>query len=221
MKIGLMAAVVLSVLALVACGGGSGGASSKDVGLHEGRAAGDTLTPSPPKELRPLSKQSALGEAVTVDAGLLPPPVGEPRLSGKVELTFRAVDRHANVSNEGRARAGGGASDATFEPRQGVYLVVHYTVTNNSDEFLQPETYVNEIFTLADQEGREWVPGTFANYGFAVAYAFALEVGGADPRDHIGPGKSLDTAVAFDVPKTVSGLRLRSERLNLEVSLGQ
>ena len=42
---------------------------------------------------------------------------------------------------------------------------------------------------------------------------------GADPRDFLPEGETVNTAVAFDVPKGVSGLRLRSEALDIEVTL--
>lgn len=115
----------------------------------------------------------------------------------------------------------GGASAAFFEPREGIYLAVFYTIKNETNSAVIPGTHVNNVFSLIDSQGRVWPTATYYSHGFEVAYALGVPDGKEDPRAWVDTGTSYDTALAFDVAEDATGLRLRSELLNLEIGLGE
>lgn len=165
-----------------------------------------TSTPTPP----PALSLHALGEPVTVDAGLLSGLMGEPELTGQVVLTF--ISSEGAVSVEDSLY---GTVDA-----EGVFLVVHFSVANEANSRIQPSTQINDDFSLVDERGRQWAPAGYLTHGFDVAEAFADQAGENDPKGWVAPGFTRTTAIAFDIPEGASGLRLRSERLGMEVALG-
>ena len=77
-----------------------------------------------------LANQATMGEPLRLPAGVLTGPIGEPQLEGDVILTLTTVVKGETIGAEGRA-LGGGSSSAFFDPREGEYLVVIYTVKNN------------------------------------------------------------------------------------------
>ena len=166
-----------------------------------------------------LGKQAALGESVTLDAGLMKGPVGEPPLQGTTVLTFSSIATANDVSTAGRA-LGGGSSAAFFDAREGQYLVIYYSVTNGTEGGLQPSTHVNASFTLIDDQGRAWAPANYYSHGFEVPFAVGIDTGIVDTRKFVEPGDTVETAIGFDVPNDINVVKLRSELLDVEVSLG-
>ena len=166
-----------------------------------------------------LGKQVALGESVTLDAGLMKGPVGEPPLAGSAVLTFSSIATANDIGTAGRA-LGGGASAAFFDSREGTYLVIYYSVKNDTEGGLQPSTHVNGSFILVDDQGRAWAPANYYSHGFEVPYAVGIDTGIEDTRKFVEPGDTVETAIGFDVPEDIKVVKLRSELLDLEVSLG-
>ncbi len=211
------AAAVVALLAAVACGG------TKDEGpdFDTEEVPGGTLgyTEIAAGEQAALGKQAALGESVTLDAGLMEGPVGEPPLEGSAVLTFSSIATANDIGTEGRA-FGGGSSAAFFNAREGQYLVIYYTVKNDTEGGLQPSTHVNNSFKLVDDQGRAWAPANYYSHGFEVPYAVGIDIGIKDTRKFVDPGDTVETAIGFDVPTDINVVKLRSELLDLEVSLG-
>jgi hypothetical protein len=102
-----------------------------------------------------------------------------------------------------------------------MYVAVFYSVTNETQGALRPDSHINGAFSLADEAGRQWTAANFGSHSFAVAAAFALQAGLADPRDWVEAGDTATTAIAFDVPVDATGIRLRSELLGVAVSISE
>ena len=130
------------------------------------------------------------------------------------------VVKGETIGAEGRA-LGGGSSSAFFDPREGEYLVVIYTVKNETTGALQPSTHINSSFGLVDSEGRIWAGANYYSHGFEVPYALAIDLGIKDPRKFVDPDATVETGIGFDVPKDITPLKLRSELLGLEISFGE
>ncbi len=212
----LILALLLSAAALLLTACGSNRITSPE---PEPTASAPVETQAQLSEIAALGNQLALNEAITLDASKLKPPIGERPKEGEVTLTVTSVELDPAIRQETRAMVGGGSAFVVYDPKVGQFVAVHYTLANNANGVIQPVDSVNSLFTLVDDTGRQWEPVSFADYGFAVGGAFALQADGADPRDFLPAGETVDTAVAFDVPKGVSGLRLRAEALDLEVTL--
>ena len=212
-----VAVFTAALLAIVACGGGEGD-EGPDFVTEEvpGGTVGYTEIEGGQAA---LGKQAGLGESVTLDAGLMKGPIGEPALQGSAVLTFSSIATETEIGNAARALAGG-ASAAFFDSREGHYLVVYYTVKNDTEGGLQPSTHVNGSFMLVDDQGRAWSPANYYSHGFEVPYAVGFDAGIEDTRKFVEPGDSVETAIGFDVPKDINVVKLRSELLDLEVSLG-
>ena len=210
------AAAVAVLLASLACGGSEDGGPDFDTEEVPGGTVGYTEIEGGQAA---LGNQAALGVSVTVDAGLMKGPVGEPALQGSAVLTFSSIATATDIGNAARALAGG-ASAAFFDSREGHYLVVYYTVKNDTEGGLQPSTHVNGSFMLVDDQGRAWSPANYYSHGFEVPYAVGYDAGVEDTRKFVEPGDTVETAIGFDVPKDINVVKLRSELLDLEVSLG-
>ena len=213
----LAAVAVAALLAVVACGG-----TTKDEGpdFDTGVPGGTSgYTEVATSEQAALGKQTALGESVTLNAGLMVGPIGEPALEGSAVLTFSTIATANDVSTAGRA-FGGGSSAAFFDAREGQYLLIYYTVKNDTEGGLQPSTHVNSSFKLVDDQGRAWEPANYYSHGFEVPFAVGIETGIEDTRKFVEPGDTVETAIGFDVPNDINVVKLRSELLDLEVSLG-
>jgi len=167
-----------------------------------------------------MRTQGVLGEPLRIPGGALPPPIGEPPLDGDIVITFKSIVRAESVDSASRALAGG-ASAAFFEPRHGTYLAVFYEVRNESTGGLKPSVHVNDAFELVDAQGRKWEKANYFSHGFEVPYAIAVPLGKGDPRTFVEPGETVEVAIAFDLAVDVTGLRLLSERLDLEIDLGE
>ena len=211
-------AAVAVLLAAVACGPEEDGGPDFDTEEVPGGTLGYTEIEG---EQAALGKQAALGESVTLDAGLMEGPVGELPLEGTAVLTFSstATATSSDIGTAGRA-LGGGASAAFFDSREGHYLIIYYTVKNDTEGGLQPSTHVNSSFKLVDDQGRVWAPANYYSHGFEVPYALGIDTGIVDTRKFVEPGDTVETAIGFDVPEDISVVKLRSELLDLEVSLG-
>lgn len=210
------AAAVAVLLAAVGCGAGEDEGPDFDTEEVPGGTVGYTEIGGGQAA---LGKQAALGESVTLDAGLMKGPIGEPPLQGSAVLTFSSVATTNYIGTAGRA-LGGGASAAFFDSREGTYLVVYYTVKNDTEGGLQPSTHVNGSFMLVDDQGRAWAPANYYSHGFEVPYAVGIDTGIVDTRKFVEPGDTVETAIGFDVPEDINVVKLRSELLDLEVSLG-
>ncbi len=214
----LWAAVAVAVLlAAVACGGTEDEGPDFDTEEVPGGTVGYTEIGT--TEQSPLGKQAALGESVTLAANLMVGPVGEPPLEGNVVVTFSSIATAKDVGTAGRA-LGGGSSAAFFDAREGHYLLIYYTVKNDTEGGLQPSTHVNKSFKLVDDQGRAWEPANYYSHGFEVPYAVGIDTGIEDTRKFVEPGDTVETAIGFDVPEDINVVKLRSELLDLEVSLG-
>ncbi len=167
-----------------------------------------------------IGKQAAFGESVTLNASRMQGPVGEPPLQGEVVLTFSSTATTNEIGTAGRA-SGAGVPATFFNAREGQYLVVYYTVKNNTQGGLQPSAHVNGSFKLVDDRGRTWEPANYYSHGFEVPYAVGIDTGIVDTRKFVEPGDTVMTAIGFDVPTDTNAVKLRSELLDLEVSLGE
>ena len=170
----------------------------------------------------PLGLQAVIGEPIRIPGEVLPPPIGEPSLDGSIVITFKSIVRTKTFGTDAKAFAGG-ASAAFYDSRHGTYLAVFYEVRNESTGFLKPSVHVNDSFELVDAQGRKWEKASYFSHGFAVPYAIGVPLDKGDPREFVEPGDTIETAIAFDVAEDATGLRLRSERLDLdlEIDLGE
>jgi hypothetical protein len=167
-----------------------------------------------------MRNQAVMGEPLRIPGGALPPPIGEQPLDGDIVITFKSIVRATSVDSASRALAGG-ASAAFFDPRHGTYLAVFYEVRNESTGALKPSVHVNDSFELVDGQGRKWDKANYFSHGFSVPYAIAVPLDKGDPRTFVEPGETVEVAVAFDLAPDATGLRLLSERLDLEIDLGE
>jgi hypothetical protein len=216
MRTSLLLIFALLLIAATACGG------SDEADVEEERAAPGGLPAV--EEVDPnsvvMSNQGVMGEPLRIPGGALPPPIGELPLDGDVVITFKSIVRAESVDSASRALAGG-ASAAFFEPRHDTYLAVFYEVRNESTGGLKPSVHVNDAFVLVDAQGRKWDKANYFSHGFEVPYAIAVPLDKGDPRTFVEPGETVEVAIAFDVAVDATGLRLLSERLDLEIDLGE
>ena len=152
----------------------------------------------------------ALQEPITIEASALEELWGEPPLSGKVVLAVVATSR---VTSTEDMACGSGLMQA-----KGVFLAVHYTVTNDANSRIQPSTQINSGLALVDGRGRRWTGNSARGHCFLEAQ-LAAQRGGDGPESWVEAGFTGQTAVVFDIPRDASGLRLHSEALGLEVIL--
>jgi hypothetical protein len=218
MRTSILAIFLVLLIAATACGGSDDVASEED----EDKAApgGKQVIEQVDPAAAPLGLQAVIGEPIRIPGEVLPPPIGEPPLDGSIVITFKTIVRTTSVDSASRALAGG-ASAAFFDPRHGTYLAVFYEVRNESTGGLKPSVHVNDAFELVDGQGRKWDKASYYSHGFEVPYAIAVPLDKGDPRDFVEPGETVEVAVAFDVAADATGLRLRSERLDLEIDLGE
>ena len=178
------------------------------------------------RDLEALGAQFTLGESFSVDAGPLPGPIGEPALKGNLVIQFDSTERDPKVDEDtvpklGAAYGAGLLQGEQYVSKRGVYFIVNYTVTNDTDGLLKPGAHINGGFTLADGTGREWKPMDFVTDHFDGSAAFALQQDLFDPREFVLQGEQKTTTLAFDIAADATDLRLRSELLGIEVPLGQ
>ena len=176
------------------------------------------------KDLASLGEQAAIGDELTLDASVLPGPIGEPALSGNLQMTVNSTERDIKVEEDtvpklGGAYGAGLVKGQQYTAKRGVYFIVNYTVKNDTDGLLKPGAHINNGFTLADATGREWSPMTFQADHFDGSAAFALQQDLFDPREFVLQGEEGTTVIAFDIASDASDLRLRSELLGIEIKL--
>lgn len=190
--------------------GGCQSEDDVDTEAVEASSAEDSTSPvATPKTESPTAR-TKLGDAISVDAAKLTRIFGEPELRGEIRLTFELVARHTSFEDR---ICGGGEMTA-----QGVYLVVHYLVENESNARIQPATQINKSFALMDDRARQWKEGGSGDECFLEAN-FANLVGAEGPEHWIGPGFTGRTVIVFDVPQTATGLHLVSKKLGMEITL--
>ena len=216
MRTSLLAIFVVLLIAAAACG------ESKEAEPEEDKAApgGKPVVEQVDPDAAPLGLQAVIGEPIRIPGEVLPPPIGEPPLDGSIVITFKSVVRTKTFGTEAKALAGG-ASAAFYDTRHGTYLAVFYEVRNESTGVLKPSVHVNDAFELVDGQGRKWDKANYFSHGFEVPYAIAVPLDKGDPRTFVEPGETVEVAIAFDLALDATGLRLLSERLDLEIDLGE
>ncbi len=178
------------------------------------------------KNLAALATQMGIGDSFTIDANPLQGPIGEPALNGNLVMQVNSTDRDVKVDEDtvpklGAAYGAGLLRGEQYVSKRGVYFIVNYSVTNDTDGLLKPGAHVNGGFTLADGTGREWEPMDFVTDHFDGSAAFALQLDLFDPREFVLQGERKTTILAFDIAEDASNLRLRSNILGLEIMLDQ
>jgi hypothetical protein len=216
MRTRFLAMLVVLAIAATACGGSDGSDAEEDKAAPGGKPVIEQVDPN----AAAMSNQGVIGEPLRIPGAALPPPIGEPPLDGDIVITFKSIVRATSVDSASRALAGG-ASAAFFDPRHGTYLAVFYEVRNESTGGLKPSVHVNDAFELVDGQGRKWDKANYFSHGFEVPYAIAVPLEKGDPREFVEPGEAVEVAVAFDLAPDAAGLRLLSDRLDLEIDLGE
>ena len=214
--------LVIAMIVLLAAGACSSGGESQtreESGEHPLQ-----LPTAEAKDLASLGEQAGIGDSLTLDASVLPGPIGEPPLSGNIKMTVNSTERDIKVEEDTVAKLGAayGASllkGEQYKAKRGVYFIVNYTVTNETDGLLKPGAHINNGFTLADATGREWGPMNFVDDHFDGSAAFALQQDLFDPREFVLQGEEGTTVIAFDIASDATDLRLRSQLLGIEVKL--
>lgn len=214
MRTSLLASFLVLLMAAAACGGSE--EAEEDKAAPGGKPVIEQVDPS----AAAMSNLGVIGEPLRIPGSALPPPIGEQPLDGDIVITFKSVVRATSVDSASRALAGG-ASAAFFDPRHGTYLAVFYEVRNESTGGLKPSVHINDAFELVDGQGRKWDKASYFSHGFEVPYAIAVPLDKGDPREFVEPGETVEVAVAFDLALDATGLRLRSDRLDLEIDLGE
>ena len=215
----VIALFVLLAVAAVGCSGSeSEQAEGPRIALH--------LPTVEAQELQTLGAQYGLGDSFTVDASPMPGPIGEPALKGSLAIQFDSSERDVTVDEEtvprlGASYAAGQYRGEQYVSKRGVYFIVNYTVTNETDGLLKPGAHINGSFTLADSAGRDWKPMDFVTDDFDGSAAFALQQDLFDPREFVLQGEQKSTTIAFDIAEDATDLRLRSALLGIEVKLDQ
>lgn len=211
----LIAALIIAGMLVAGCGASD-----------EGPAATEVSTASEPTTapLEPARMVLAQGEPFRIDASSLPPPLGEQPLIGTMVLKILSLEIGPTVKDESLpfvlGARGANLQAGAYGP-QGMYVAVFYSVTNETQGALRPDSHINGAFSLADEAGRQWTAANFGSHSFAVAAAFALQAGLADPRDWVEAGDTATSAIAFDIPVDATGIRLRSELLGVAVSISE
>ena len=211
MRIKVLAAGVVALLLLAACGGAE---DSTPASVEEEAA---------PVELEALGTQVVMAEAFRIDASPLPPLIGEQALQGTVVFKFESVAAGMSIEEETIpvvSVAYGGNLKGDDYVAKGVYLAVTYRITNDATTALRPDIHVAGAFSLADDKGRLYPVANFSTHHIAVSTAFAIQDDNDDPREWLEPGETITTVMAFDVPEDVGEVRLRSEALGIELPLG-
>ena len=207
--------IIWSSLLVIGCGAEESGQADFDSG-RPGGGSGYTQVDESNKQ----NNQGLFGQSLRLPASVLNGPIGEPPLEGDVVLNFTTIVKTTVIGEDGRAVAGG-SSAAFFEPQEGEFLVVYYTVTNETKGGLQSSTHINNAFKMIDDQGRIWASANYFTHGFEVPYAVGIESGIFDTRKFVNPGETKETGIAFDVPTGTNLVSLRSEILDLDVSLKQ
>ena len=215
----ILVIALVALLTAVACSAGEESQTREELGEHPLQ-----LPTAEAKDLASLGEQAAIGDSLTLDASVLPGPIGEPALSGNIEMTVNSTERDVKVEEDtvpklGGAYGAGLLKGEQYTAKRGVYFIVNYTVKNETDGLLKPGAHINNGFTLADTTGREWKPMTFQADHFDGSAAFALQQDLFDPREFVLQGEEGTTVIAFDIASDASDLRLRSEVLGIEIKL--
>ena len=214
MNIRVLAAGLVMLLLLAACGGAEDSAPA---------SAAEEAPEAAPVELAALGTQVVMAEAFRIDASPLPPPIGEQALQGTVVFKFESVAAGLSIEDETIpvvSVAYGGNLKGDDYVAEGVYVAVTYRLTNEATTALRPDIHVAGAFALADDKGRLYPVANFSTHHIAVSTAFAIQDDNDDPREWLEPGDTITTVMAFDVPEDAGEIRLRSEALGIELPLG-
>ncbi len=185
MKIKVLAAGVVSLLLLAACGGAEDPAPDP---------AAEKAAEAASVELEALGTQVVMEEPFRIDASPLPPPIGEQPLQGTVVFKFESVAAGLSIEDETisvvSVAYGGNLKGDDYAP-EGVYLAVTYRITNEATTALRPDVHVAGAFSLADDKGRLHPVANFSTHHLAVSTAFAIQDDNDDPREWLEPGETI------------------------------
>jgi hypothetical protein len=135
--------------------------------------------------------------------------LGTPVDVGEFRVTFTRINYADSVEDRptnSRLRASPG----------GTFLIAFYNVQNLGREPKRPSTELNAELMVFDQEGRRWEFADELGRG-NISGRFAMEDSKESPERQLGPGFSMDTAVAFEVPSSASGLCIPVGQMQLVV----
>ena len=231
MNIKVLMVSVVVFLFFAACGGteesesaSAAADASADVGTQ--KAALAELT------------QVVMGEPFRVDAAALPAALGAPWLEGNVVFKFESVSSGISIKDEVLPKVSSTTAGRTgdFYAAHGTYLAVTYTITAETKGLpgqvaLRPSIHVDGAFQLADDQDNLYdvynpkilkfgATASHRGFSFPVSAAIALQEGKDDPRKYVDSGQTITSVMAFDVPKDIGEVRLRSEFLGIELPLG-
>ena len=176
------------------------------------------------KDLASLGQQAAVGDSLTLDASVLPGPIGEPALSGNITMAVNSTERDVKVEEDtvpklGGAYGAGLVKGEQYTAKRGVYFIVNYTVKNETDGLLKPGAHINNGFTLADATGREWSPMTFQGRPLRRLCGLRPPAGPVRPTRVRAAGRGEDHHHRLRHRLGRGDLRLRSELLGMEIKL--
>ena len=133
--------------------------------------------------------------------------MGTPIDVGDMRVTFSRVAYADSVEDR--------PTKAQIRPAvSGVFLVAYYSAENRGKERIVPGTAFNAKLAVYDKDGRRWEFADELDKG-NVSARFAIAAGGESPERALGAGFSIDTAVAFEVPSSATGLCLPVGQLRL------
>jgi hypothetical protein len=137
-----------------------------------------------------------------VNAAELAEIAGQPLpVRGKIELTFLTSETLMEIPS-------GQDPESIYVPNAGRFVVVYYSVRNESDGQIQPMGQINAALTIVNSSGREWVVADASPQLFAVSAAAAESKGYVRPDADLAAGADYYTAAVFDVPADATGLSL-------------
>ncbi|MFI6534202.1 DUF4352 domain-containing protein [Nonomuraea sp. NPDC050547] len=164
--------IVLAVVALVLFGGCAvlvaavGGSDQKPtIASQENAGAGEQASAKPPKKEKPKPETAGIGDVVK---------------DGKFSFKVTRLERRGQVGGE-----------FLNKDAQGVFLLVHVTVKNVSDE---AQAFSGSAQKLFDGKGAEYEASSEA----AIYLQDSKSL-----YEKINPGNSVKGVVLFDIPKTV------------------
>lgn len=122
-------------------------------------------------------------------------------------LTFQSVEEHASIENQLLV-----TSTHEIRPVNGKFVVVRYTVKNNSDQMLDSWPLFFGGCSLEDDKGTSYpiskVSGQFAQ-------AMKIDMQGK----RMGPGEGITSCVVFDVPEGAAAGSLELDLIDARISL--
>ena len=148
-----------------------------------------------------------LGEAIAVKDVKHTDPHRGTTLLKDATLTFESVEEHASIENQLLT-----TDTHVIKPVNGKFLVVRYSVKNNSDQVLDSWPLFFGGASLEDDKGNSYpiskVSGQFAQ-------SAKLDMQGK----RMNPGEGISSCVVFDVPEGSAAGSLTLDLIDAKVSL--